>query len=389
MIPRVASDLIKKLSEQFPAVFIQGSRQCGKTTLALSFLEGDYFDLEKPSDRQVFAEDIEYALRQFENPIIFDETQELPELFPVLRALIDEDRKKTGRFFLLGSVNPVLVHQVSETLAGRIGIVELSPLLFPEVAKHGIPLNELWMKGGFPDALLAETMEKWEYWQENYRRTYIERDLIRHGIKASPVQMGQLLGLIAGRNGGLLNLSELGRLFGASYHTIGSYLDLLEGHFILRRLQPYHPSIEKRFVKSPKLYIRDSGLLHGFLGISGQRELLSSPQKGGSFEGMMIEQIIGMEQVASVGSRFYFYRSHAGAEIDLIVDRGSERIGFEFKCAASAGRRDWAPLIGGIKDGMIHRGFLVNMGDRSFRPAEGIQVIPAEEICRDNGTWAA
>ena len=389
MIPRIAADLVKKLSEQFSAVLIQGPRQCGKTTLALSFLEGDYFDIEKPSDRQVFAEDIEYALRQFENPIILDEAQELPELFPVLRTLIDEDRKKTGRFFLLGSVNPALVHQVSETLAGRIGIVELSPLLFPEVAKHGIPLNDLWMKGGFPDALLAETIEKWRFWQENYRRTYIERDLIRYGIKASPVQMGQLLGLIAGRNGGLLNLSELGRLFGASYHTIGSYLDMLEGHFILRRLQPYHPNIEKRFVKSPKLYVRDSGLLHGFLGISGQRELLSSPQKGSSFEAVMIEQIIGMEQVAAVGSRFYFYRSHAGAEIDLIVDRGSERIGFEFKCAASAGRRDWAALIGGIKDGMIHRGFLVNMGDRSFRPAEGIQVVPAEEICRDNGTWAA
>ena len=380
MIPRLAAERIEKLAGQFPAVLVLGPRQCGKTTLARSFLKGEYFDLEKPSDRQVFSEDIEYAVSQFQTPIIFDEAQELPELFLVLRALIDENRRQNGRVFLLGSVNPALVSQISESLAGRVGILELTPFLFPEVAEHGFTLDELWMKGGFPDALMAEGPENWQLWQENYRRSYIERDLIRFGVKASPVQVGRLLGLIAGRNGGMLNLSELGRLFGASYHTIGSYLDLLEGHFMIRRLQPYHPNIEKRFVKSPKLYIRDSGLLHGFLGISAQRQLMASPLRGSSFEGLMIEQLIGMEQLETIGSRFWFFRTHAGAEIDLIVDRGTERIGFEFKCASSVGRRDWAALKSGMEEGLIDRGVLVYRGARSHRPAKGIQVATAEEI---------
>lgn len=386
MIPRIATERIASLAAQFPAVLILGPRQCGKTTLARSFIGGDYFDLERPSDRQVFADDIEYALRQFRRPIIIDEAQEIPELFPVLRAIIDENRAQPGRFYLLGSVNPALVRQISESLAGRVGIVELTPFLFTEAAAAGFSLETAWLKGGFPDALQTANVSQWSLWQENYRRTYIERDLIRYGLNASPVRIGQLLGMIAARNGGLLNQSELGRTYGASYHTIGNYLDLLEGHFIVRRLPPYHANIGKRLVKSPKVYLRDTGLLHFLMGISELRQLMASTQKGASFEQMMIEQIIGMESLTAVGSRFYFYRSHAGAEIDLVVDRGSERIGFEFKCGDSAGPKDWANLKSGISDGIIHRGILVNMGRRRFQPANGIDVVPAQAfLTGDNG----
>ncbi|RLC31134.1 hypothetical protein DRH13_03440 [Candidatus Woesebacteria bacterium] len=380
MIKRQAEILVRELSQQFPAVLIIGPRQCGKTTLARHFLEGEYFDLERPSDQQVFVDDIEFALRRFETPLIIDEAQTLPELFPVLRSMIDLDRQQTGRYTLLGSVNPILVKHISESLAGRVGIVELTPFLFSEITDLKIDMTDFWLKGGFPDALKEKEGSKWQRWQENYLRTFIERDIPRFGVKISPIQIRRLMGMLAHQHGGLFNASDLGRSLGVSYHTIRHYLDLMEGHFLVRRLPPYFTNIKKRIVKSAKIYIRDSGVLHYLLGISSERSLLESPKRGSSWEGFMIEQIISQEMLQRAGSLFYFYRTHAGAEIDLIVDRGSKRIGYEFKCSVSTGKRDWANLQAGIDEGVIHKGFVVYMGERNFPVAEQIIVVPGEKL---------
>ena len=367
-------------------MLILGPRQCGKTTLAEHFLDGEYFDLEKPSDRQVFGGDPELALRRLPEPCLLDEAQALPELFPVLRSLIDEDRKRNGRFFLLGSVNPVLVREISESLAGRVGIVELTPFLFPEIGEgpYG-DLAALWLRGAFPDAYATADEEAWQLWQENYLRTFVERDLPRQGLALSPVEMRRLLGMLAHNHGGLLNASELGRAMGLSYHTINKYLDVLEGHFLVRRLPPYYANLGKRLVKSPKVYLRDAGMLHHLLGIGSDRGLLESPRRGASWEGFLIEQLIALERLRNPGSQFYFYRTQAGAEVDLIIDRGSTRIGYELKCAMAVGRRDWLNLSNALADGVIHEGQVVYAGDRSYPVAEGLSVEAADKLLLDVG----
>ena len=224
----------------------------------------------------------------------------------------------------------------------------------------------------------AADQAAWQRWHENYSATFIERDIARQGTKISPIHMRRLMGMIAHYHGGLLNVSEFGRSLGFSYHTVNTYLDILEAHFLIRRLPPYYSTIKKRIVKAPKIYIRDAGMLHNLLGVSQERGLLESAKRGSSWEGLAIEQLIALEQLHRVGSRFYFYRTYVGAEIDLIIDRGEEqRIGFEFKCALSVTKRDWANLKAGIEDGIIHQGFVVYLGDREFSAEENIDVKSA------------
>ncbi len=345
------------------------------------FVDARYFDLERPSDLQVFSGDIEYALQNLREPLILDEAQTLPALFPVIRAVIDATRRKNGRFFLLGSVSPELLTSISESLAGRVGILELTPFIYSEVAgRRGMKLEYLWLRGGYPDALLARDAAGWHAWQESYLRTFIERDIARHQLNLSSIEVRRLLTMLAHSHGGLLNHSTLGRSLGYSYHTIQSMLDLFAGYFLIRRLQPFHANVKKRLVKASKVYLRDSGMLHYLLGIGTTEQLLTSPGRGNSFEGFMIQQIAALEELQRSGSAFYFYRTHSGAEIDLLIDRGNHRVGFEFKPGVATDAGDWKHLQSGIDDDVIHRGYVVYNGTREFPVTDKISVIPAAQI---------
>jgi predicted AAA+ superfamily ATPase len=381
MIPRAAEHSLKALAGQFPAVILLGPRQCGKTTLVRHFVDARYFDLERPSDLQVFSGDIEYALQNLKEPLILDEAQTLPGLFPVLRSVIDEARRKNGRFFLLGSVSPELLTSISESLAGRVGILELTPFLYSEIAgRRGMKLENLWLRGGYPDALLARDTARWHAWHEAYLRTFIERDIARHQLNLSSTEVRRLLTMLAHSHGGLLNNSTLGRSMGYSYHTIQNILDIFIGYFLIRRLQPYHANLKKRLVKASKVYLRDSGILHYLLGIGTADQLLTSPARGNSFEGFMIQQIAALEELRYPGSAFYFFRTHSGAEIDLLIERGSHRVGFEFKAGVATNANDWKHLQAGIDDGVIHQGYVVYNGAREFALSDKISVIPATQI---------
>ena len=310
-----------------------------------------------------------------------DEAQTLPALFPVLRSVIDEARKKHGRFFLLGSVSPNLLTSISESLAGRVGILELTPFIYSEVAgRRGMKLENLWLRGGYPDALLARNPADWHAWQESYLRTFIERDIARHQLNLSSSEVRRLLTMLAHSHGGLLNYSTLGRSLGYSYHTIQNILDLFVGYYLIRRLQPFHANVKRRLVKAPKVYLRDNGILHYLLGISTPDQLLTSPARGNSFEGFMIQQIAALENLRHPDSSFYFFRTHSGSEIDLLIDRGSQRVGFEFKVGVATDADDWKHLQAGIDEGVIHRGHVVYNGAREFSVSDKISVVPATRI---------
>jgi hypothetical protein len=371
---KVSSQILDDLSF-FPAVGIIGPRQVGKTTLAKTLQEqipreSIYLDLELDSDR-IRLEDAESYLKLHEDKcVIIDEIQRMPELFALLRALIDRNRRP-ARFILLGSASPELIRGTSETLAGRIAYTEVSPLIFSEVADHEISLHEHWLKGGYPEVLKATLEKHRQRWMENYVKTYVFRDLRELGINVSANLLEKLLEMLTTVHGNILLMSELARSLGVSAPTIARYLDVLEGSFMIRRLQPYSVNISKRLVKSPKLYFCDSGIFHYLAKIQTSEVLFGHILVGASWEGYVVEQII--TQLSS-DWQFFFYRTHAGAECDLFgISPTGRRICVEIK-------RSNSPTVSkgfyeSIKDLKADDSFVVVPSGETYVKNDGISVI--------------
>ncbi len=333
MIPR--NDYEKQIIaciESFPITTLTGPRQSGKTTLATQIYRktgGTYLDIGRRSDRLRLSNP-ESFLVSLEGLVVIDEIQEMPELFNVLRVVVDDPASK-ARFLVLGSASPGIVKGVSETLAGRTAFVDLSGLNLMEVGAGEI--NKLWFRGGFPRAYLSSDDESAQTWLEAFIRTFIERDLPGIGYPESVFHVRRLLSMIASCHGQLTNYSAVAGSMGVTYKTVQKYSDILEGAFIIRRLRPFFTNTRKRLVKSPKFFIRDSGILHYLLQIDSFYSLLGNAAAGFSWEGFALEQLI-----CQFGERHcYFWRTAHGAELDLLVLKNGKKYGFEFKMSEAPG----------------------------------------------------
>jgi predicted AAA+ superfamily ATPase len=318
------------LLRQFPVVAILGPRQVGKTTLARQFVSHrraqlTFFDLESPEDLALFA-DPTLALRPVTGLVVIDEVQRQPELFPLLRVLVDEPGRKR-RFLVLGSASPDLLRQTSESLAGRIAYEELGGFSLGEVGVHEWP--RLWRRGGFPRSFLARSERDSFRWRQELIRTYLERDLPELGLRLPAPMLRRFWMMLAHYHGQVWNASELARAFGVAHTTVQRYLDILTETFMARQLQSWHENIGKRQVKAPKIYVRDSGLLHALLGLETARQIESHPKVGASWEGFALDAVVS--QLGARPEECFFWATHSGAELDLLVVRGSLRLGFEFK----------------------------------------------------------
>ncbi len=330
MLQRKIHDIVKDRLNRFPAVTLVGPRQCGKTTFA-KLLGGIYFDLEQESDK--VSLDLKWnSLIQQADLVILDEAQEWPDVFKRLRGAIDLDRRRNGRFLLLGSVSPALMRQVSESLAGRMALLELTPFSWAEVPYGQRP--NLWLVGGYPDGGILDA-QQYPRWQQHYLEMLVFRDLPLWGLPAEPQTTLRLLKMIAAVHGQIFNASQLGKSLDISYKTVKSYLGYLEGAFLIRRLEPYFSNLKKRLVKSPKLYWRDSGLLHSLLNVRNDNDLLAAPWVGASWEGFVIEQVINALKLRDVAFAPYFLRTNDGHEIDLVLDFGTETWAIEIKLTSS------------------------------------------------------
>ncbi len=320
MIDRRALSRVEELLGRFPAVVLVGPRQVGKTTLAKACgedIDGLYLDLESQRDLRKLSDPEDYLSRRSDKLVILDEIQRVPDLFPSLRGLIDEGRTKgrrSGRFLLLGSASLELIQQSSETLAGRIAYVELHPLDASETGSD--PVSRLWLRGGFPDSYLSGSDSTSSEYRDFLIRSYLERDVPQQGSRLSAGKLRNLWTMLAHAQGGIANVATLSRGLEIDARTVSSHLDLLENMLLLRKLQPWHTNTGKRIVKSPKIYIRDSGLVHELLGIGNEEALLGHPVVGNSWEGFVIENLLAC---APARTDACFYRTSSGAEVDLIL----------------------------------------------------------------------
>lgn len=339
MVRRDAAALVRARLRGHPAVALIGPRQCGKTTLARA-IGGEYFDLEQPEER--LRLDLEWeALAAGRRLVILDEAQAWPEIFPRLRGAIDRQRSRHGRFLILGSVSPILAREVSESLAGRLALCELTPLLLGEVPPKRA--SALWLAGGYPDGGILSP-RRFPSWQADYLALLAQRDLPGWGLLARPQLTERLFRMLAASHGATWNASAVGASLGLTYHTVDTYVDYLEGAFLVRRLPPYSRNVGKRLVKRPKLYWRDSGLLHALLNVSDERQLLSQPWVGASWEGFVIEQVLASLLAAGVPFDASYFRTSDGHEVDLIVEVQAERWAIEAKLTTAPGPEDVARL---------------------------------------------
>ena len=343
-IERLLQARVASLLRESPAVALLGPRQSGKTTLAKSLVAargGHFFDLELESDR--LRLDVEWEERtRAKRLVVLDEAQAWPEIFSRLRAAIDADRQRAGRFLLLGSVSPALVRGVSESLAGRLALVELTPLLWSELESDA-QRARLWSTGGYPEGGVLRP-SRFPRWQSDYLDLLAQRDLPNWGLPAAPATTRRLMRMLAAVHGQTWNASALARSLGVDQKTVNRYVEYLEGAYLIRRLEPFHANLKKRLVKSPKLYWRDPGLLHALLQLSDARRLLDQPWVGASFEGFVIEQILGQLAARGRAHHAFFLRTSDGREVDLLLDFGDRRIALEIKLTSNPSPSDMRRL---------------------------------------------
>lgn len=334
-VDRIISSYVNENLSVFPSVVILGPRQCGKSTLVkMLFQNSDsylYLDLQNLDDLNKLREPNLFFQANQDKTICLDEIQLVPELFSVLRSEIDRNRR-AGRFILLGSASQDLIQKTSESLAGRVGLIELSPFTIEEVGESAkFELNKFWLRGGFPDSYLAKSEKGSVLWRENFLRTFVERDIPQLGFQISALQLRRLLTMCAHNQGQLFNSSKLGESLGVTYQTVRRYIDLMEQTFIIRSLPSFEKNIKKRLVKSSKIYIRDSGLLHRLLQVDDYNSLSGNPVFGSSWEGFVIENIISTLR----DCRFSFYRSASGDELDLLIEKGERIVAVECKASSA------------------------------------------------------
>jgi hypothetical protein len=375
-IPRFLDGHVRRALRQVPAVAILGPRQCGKTTLARHLVgnlpEVLYLDLERPSDVSRLTDPEALFAANASRMICIDEIQRVPELFPVMRHAIDADRRP-GRFLILGSASKELIRQSSETLAGRIRYLELTPFLLNEVVDDG-DLETYWLKGGFPLSWIAPDEVASFEWRLDFIRDFLERDIPMLQSRIPAERIRRFWTMLAHIHGQLLNMASLAGALGVQSPTIRSYIDLLEGAFMVRRLVPYAANLKKRLVKSPKLYIRDSGVLHTLLNIPDRNSLLGHPIYGTSWEGFCLENILARCKRTVQAS---FFRTVRGAEIDLILEQGRSRVAVEFKSSSAAKpqRGFWTAL----KDLSVERAWIIAPIQEGY-PLQGVRVASLQEF---------
>jgi uncharacterized protein len=354
-------------------VALLGPRQCGKTTLAREFMEAEspqYFDLEDPLVAQMF-ENPRQLLSPLRGLIVIDEAQRRPELFPLLRVLADREGNP-ARFLILGSASPDLARQSSESLAGRVEVIELGGFALGEVG--GEAADTLWCRGGFPRSFLAQSDEDSRAWRRQFIATFLERDLAVLGFNLSPSLMGRFWTMLAHYHGQIWNGSEIAASLGVAPNTARAWLDALEQTFMVRRLLPWHANLGKRLVKSPKLYFRDTGLLHALLGIHNLMQLLTHPKLGASWEGFVIEEILRAERPEEA----WFYGVHSGSELDLLMVKDGRRIGVEVK-RADAPRLTRSMQISQA-DLKLDEIRVIYPGTRTYTLAENVVVQPLASV---------
>ena len=383
MIERLLEPRVRQWLGRFPAVAILGPRQCGKSTLARTVLAGFpgavHLDLERPSEAARLRDPEAFFAANAGRLVCLDEIQRVPELFPVLRAVLDDGRRN-GQVLVLGSASPELLRQSSESLAGRIGYLELTPFLLPEVLSAKAGPGELrthWRRGGFPRSYLAATEDDSREWREEFIRTFLERDLPQLGVKVAAGTLHRFWQMAAHYHGELWNASKISQSLGVSQPTVQSYVRMLEHAFMLRVLPPLEANLKKRLVKTPKVYLRDSGLLHALLHLETENDLLGQPVYGSSWEGYVIEQVLGLLP----GWEAFFYRTSTGSECDLVLQRGRRRLAIE--CKASSAPELTPDFHRAIEDLQPETTWVVAPVKAPYPAGHEIKVAPLPELLEE------
>ncbi len=371
---------VTALLRQFPVVGILGARQVGKTTLAHQVVEkhrgaSAFFDLESAADRARLS-DPTLALGDLRGLIVIDEVHEAPDIFRVLRVLADEPATRR-RFLVLGSASPELLRQGSETLAGRIAYHELHGFRLDEVGVARLPMR--WIRGGFPRSFLARNDTVSDEWREQFIRTFLERDIPQFGLRIPAPALRRFWTMMAHYHAQTWNSSELARAFGVAHTTVQRYLDVLTETFMVRQLPPWHENLSKRQVRAPKAYLRDTGLLHTLLGVRSLRDLERHPKVGASWEGYALDVVL--DHLGARSGEAYFWGTHAGAELDLLVVRGRTRFGFEFKRTSSP--TVTPSMRSALADLRLQRLYVVHGGTETFPLTNQILAVPLARIVLD------